>query len=49
VVAAVVPISLGFASVTLAIGTVAIVGRAFEFSTTVTSFISMIGFAVGID
>ncbi|MBA3431486.1 MAG: MMPL family transporter, partial [Actinobacteria bacterium] len=49
VVAGVVPIAMGVASITVALGIVALVGQAFDFSFFVTNMISMMGLAVGID
>src|SRR5918996_2689035 len=49
VVAGVVPIAMGIASIVVAIGAVAVVGQAFEFSFFVVNMISMMGLAVGID
>jgi putative drug exporter of the RND superfamily len=49
VVAGVVPIAMGVASIVVAIGAVALVGQAFEFSFFVVNMISMMGLAVGID
>src|SRR3712207_2619532 len=40
---------MGIGSITVAIGIVALVGQVFEFSFFVTSMISMMGLAVGID
>jgi RND superfamily putative drug exporter len=48
-IAAGVPLVLGIAAIFMAIGTVALIGRAFELSFFVTNIISMIGLAVGID
>ncbi|HEX2235608.1 MAG TPA: MMPL family transporter [Actinomycetota bacterium] len=49
VVAGVVPIVMGIASIAVAIGLVALVGQIVEFSFFVTNMISMMGLAVGID
>jgi putative drug exporter of the RND superfamily len=49
VVAGVVPIAMGIASIVVAVGIVAIVGQEFEFSFFVVNMISMMGLAVGID
>ena len=49
VVAGVVPIAMGIASIVVAVGLVALVGQAFEFSFFVVNMISMMGLAVGID
>jgi putative drug exporter of the RND superfamily len=48
-VAAVVPIILGVVDISVALGIVAVLGRFFHFSFTVTNMITMIGLAVGID
>ncbi|MGH2749215.1 MAG: MMPL family transporter [Actinomycetota bacterium] len=49
VVAGIIPIMMGVASIAVAIGLVALVGLAFDFSFFVTNIITMIGLAVGID
>jgi putative drug exporter of the RND superfamily len=49
VVAGVVPIAMGIASIVVAVGIVALTGQAFEFSFFVVNMISMMGLAVGID
>jgi RND superfamily putative drug exporter len=49
VVAAVMPLLLGLAAIIPAVGSVALIGRAFELSFFVTNVITMIGLAVGID
>lgn len=49
VVAGVIPLIMGVASIALAMGIVALVGLAYDFSFFVTNIISMIGLAVGID
>jgi putative drug exporter of the RND superfamily len=49
VLAAGVPLLLGIAAIGMAIGSVALIGRAFELSFFVTNIITMIGLAVGID
>src|SRR5918996_884105 len=48
-VAGIIPIVMGVASIALAIGLVALVGRAVDFSFFVTNIITMMGLAVGID
>ena len=48
-VAGVIPIAMGAASIVIAIGLVALVGRAVDFSFFVTNMITMMGLAVGID
>lgn len=48
-VAAGVPLLLGFAAILPAIGSVALIGQAYELDFNVTSIISMLGLAVGID
>ncbi|MDQ4144682.1 MAG: MMPL family transporter [Actinomycetota bacterium] len=48
-VAGLLPIAMGIGSITVALGIVALVGQVFEFSFFVTSMISMMGLAVGID
>jgi putative drug exporter of the RND superfamily len=48
-VAGVIPIVMGVASIAIAIGLVALVGRAVDFSFFVTNMITMMGLAVGID
>ncbi|MBX7111703.1 MAG: MMPL family transporter [Dehalococcoidia bacterium] len=48
-VAAGLPVLLALASIVLALGTTALVGRALDLSTFVTNIITMIGLAVGID
>jgi RND superfamily putative drug exporter len=48
-VAGIIPIVMGVASIVLAIGLVALVGRAVDFSFFVTNIITMMGLAVGID
>ena len=48
-VAAVVPILLGIVDISVALGIVALLGRFFHFSFTVTNMVTMIGLAVGID
>lgn len=48
-IAAGVPLLLGIAAIGLAVGSVALIGRAFELSFFVTNIITMIGLAVGID
>lgn len=49
VVAGVVPVIIGVASIFLAVGVVAVVGQVVQFSFFVTNMISMMGLAVGID
>ena len=49
VIAAGVPLILGFAAILPALGTVALIGHAFELSFFVQNIITMIGLAVGID
>ncbi len=49
VVAAVLPLALAIAAIAVALGTVAMIGQAFELSFFVTNMITMIGLAVGID
>ena len=49
VVAGLVPIAMGIASIAVALGLVALVGQVAEFSFFVTNMISMMGLAVGID
>jgi uncharacterized membrane protein YdfJ with MMPL/SSD domain len=49
VVAAVVPILLAVVAIVVAIGAVALLGQAFDFSYFVTNMITMMGLAVGID
>jgi RND superfamily putative drug exporter len=49
VVAGVVPIIMGIASIAVALGITALVGRAVDFSFFVTNMITMMGLAVGID
>ena len=49
IVAGVVPIAMGVASITVATGITAVVGQFFDFSFFVTNMISMMGLAVGID
>src|SRR5215204_5987447 len=49
VVAAFMPLLLGLAAILPAVGSVALIGRAFELSFFVTNVITMIGLAVGID
>ena len=49
VVAGVVPIIVGVASIAIAIGVVAVVGQTVKFSFFVTNMITMMGLAVGID
>ncbi|MGQ0521096.1 MAG: MMPL family transporter [Actinomycetota bacterium] len=49
VVAGIIPIIIGVASIAIAVGIVAIVGQFVEFSFFVTNMISMMGLAVGID
>lgn len=49
VVAGIVPVAMAIASIVVAIGLVAIVGRAVNFSFFVTNMITMMGLAVGID
>lgn len=49
VVAGLVPIALGIASIAVALGGAALIGLAFDLSFFVTNMISMIGLAVGID
>ena len=49
VVAALVPILVAVAAIAVAVGLVAVVGQAFEFSFFVTNVITMMGLAVGID
>ncbi len=49
VVAAVVPIAVALLGIAVAIGLVALVGQAFQFSFFVTNMITMMGLAVGID
>jgi RND superfamily putative drug exporter len=49
VVAGIIPIIMGVASIVVAIGLVALVGHAFDFSFFVTNIITMVGLAVGID
>ena len=49
VVAGVVPIIIGIASIAIAVGIVAVVGQVVQFSFFVTNMISMMGLAVGID
>jgi RND superfamily putative drug exporter len=48
-VAAGVPLLLGVAAIVLAMGAVALMGEAFDLSSTITSMITMVGLAVGID
>lgn len=48
-VAAVVPIMVALAAIGVAVGVVAVVGQAFQFSFFVTNVITMMGLAVGID
>ena len=48
-VAAGVPVVLAFVSIVVTVGTVAVIGRAFELSFFVVNMITMIGLAVGID
>src|SRR5579884_1872139 len=48
-IAAVIPLLLGFAAIVPAVGSMALIGHAFALNTLVTSIISMIGLAVGID
>ena len=48
-VAGLVPIIIGIASISIAVGAVALLGRLVEFSFFVTNMISMMGLAVGID
>ena len=49
VVAGIIPIIVGVASISIAVGLVALVGQFVEFSFFVTNMISMMGLAVGID
>jgi len=49
VAAAFIPILLGFIAIIIAIGIVAVIGQAFEFSVFVTNMIVAMGLAVGID
>jgi len=49
VVAGIIPIIMGVASIAVAIGLVAVVGMAVDFSFFVTNIITMMGLAVGID
>ncbi|MFN2489370.1 MAG: MMPL family transporter [Actinomycetota bacterium] len=49
VVAGLIPIAMGVASIMLALGIVAVFGRVFDFSFFVTNMITMMGLAVGID
>jgi len=49
VVAGVVPIAMGIASITVALGITALAGFLFDFSFFVTNMITMMGLAVGID
>jgi RND superfamily putative drug exporter len=49
VVAGVIPIVMGIASIAVAVGLVALAGRVVDFSFFVTNMISMMGLAVGID
>lgn len=49
VVAGLVPIAIGIASITIAVGIVAVVGRFVDFSFFVTNMLTMMGLAVGID
>lgn len=49
VVAGVVPVIIGMASIFIAVGIVAVVGQVVQFSFFVTNMISMMGLAVGID
>ena len=49
VVAGVVPVIIGMASIFVAVGLVAVVGQVVQFSFFVTNMISMMGLAVGID
>ena len=49
IVAGIVPIAMGVASITVATGITAVVGQFFDFSFFVTNMISMMGLAVGID
>jgi RND superfamily putative drug exporter len=49
VVAAVVPILLAVVAIVVAVGAVALLGQAFDFSYFVTNMITMMGLAVGID
>src|SRR5919106_1065364 len=49
VVAGVVPIAMGIASITVALGIVAVAGRFVDFSFFVTNMLTMMGLAVGID
>ncbi len=47
--AGIIPIVIGVASIAVAVGIVAVVGQAFSFSFFVTNMITMMGLAVGID
>ena len=49
VVAGLIPIVVGIASIGIAVGIVAVIGQAVQFSFFVTNMISMMGLAVGID
>jgi RND superfamily putative drug exporter len=49
IVAALLPIGMGMFSISVALGLVAILGQFFKFSFFVTSMVTMIGLAVGID
>jgi RND superfamily putative drug exporter len=49
IVAGLIPIAMGIASIVIATGVVALVGQAFSFSFFVVNMISMMGLAVGID
>ena len=49
VVAGVVPVIIGMASIFIAVGIVAVIGQVVQFSFFVTNMISMMGLAVGID
>jgi RND superfamily putative drug exporter len=49
VVAGLIPIAMGIAAIAVAIGIVAVLGLAFDFSFFVTNMITMMGLAVGID
>ncbi|MGH2788710.1 MAG: MMPL family transporter [Actinomycetota bacterium] len=49
IVAGLIPIAMGIASIVIATGVVALVGQAFTFSFFVVNMISMMGLAVGID
>lgn len=49
IAAAIIPIVLAMLSITVALGATALIGQAFQFSFFVTTMITMIGLAVGID